>query len=325
MPLVLEISPMMPTLTIRLNTLLLVLLVFMAAAIIAILATRSNAGPLDPPAPPFVTGTFPQVQPRMPIPPVGWNGTFPIVIGQPGSYFFTQNLTGAANTDGISIVASSVTIDLNGFTLTGAGDGTHDGIVDNAAVSDTTIEHGVLTNWRAGMDIQGSTGGAIRDISASLNSYAGIISGIGQVVSDCTLHDNLWGINVRVYTQLRGCVIMQNGFAGGGVTGGGVQAEPASTIERNLIEFNAGHGNVITDGSSITISDNDLLTGVTGSDIYDTGGDNVVIRNRVTSCTSMALAAGTYAPITRLSGLGANAVGLVNTNVALNPNGAGLC
>ena len=36
---------------IRLNTLLLLLLVLMAAAIIAILATRSSAGPLDPPGP----------------------------------------------------------------------------------------------------------------------------------------------------------------------------------------------------------------------------------------------------------------------------------
>jgi len=44
---------------------------------------------------------------------------FPITICKPGSYVLGSNLTVPANTDGIDIAVSDVTIDLNGFTLKG--------------------------------------------------------------------------------------------------------------------------------------------------------------------------------------------------------------
>jgi hypothetical protein len=44
---------------------------------------------------------------------------FPISITQPGSYRLASNLTAPANTNAINITASNVTIDLNGFSVTG--------------------------------------------------------------------------------------------------------------------------------------------------------------------------------------------------------------
>ncbi len=73
-----------------------VLALFVVAAMTGVV----SGGPLDPSGPP--SSTLPQVEPRSPIPPVGWNGAFPIVISQPGSYFLTRSLNdGSTGTDGI--------------------------------------------------------------------------------------------------------------------------------------------------------------------------------------------------------------------------------
>src|SRR5271156_6144744 len=46
-------------------------------------------------------------------------GGFPYKITQPGSYKLSGNLVVPANTDGIDINVSNVTIDLNGFKISG--------------------------------------------------------------------------------------------------------------------------------------------------------------------------------------------------------------
>src|SRR2546423_2519484 len=45
---------------------------------------------------------------------------FPISITQPGSYRLSGNLTVPVSTNGIEILTSNVTIDLNGFSLSGS-------------------------------------------------------------------------------------------------------------------------------------------------------------------------------------------------------------
>ena len=47
-------------------------------------------------------------------------GGFPFTITQPGSYKLIGNLVVPANTSGILIQSNDVTLDLNGFSITGA-------------------------------------------------------------------------------------------------------------------------------------------------------------------------------------------------------------
>ncbi|MFT7773668.1 hypothetical protein [Roseateles sp.] len=53
---------------------------------------------------------------------------FPVTISQPGSYKLTSNLTVPAGQSGIVIASSDVTLDLNGFSITGTGTCTVAGI-----------------------------------------------------------------------------------------------------------------------------------------------------------------------------------------------------
>ena len=78
-------------------------------------------GSLTPPGAPAPTmKTLQQVEPRTPI------SALPFTISNSGSYYLTANLTGAAGSDGITILASDVTLDLNGFTMTGVRSGAID-------------------------------------------------------------------------------------------------------------------------------------------------------------------------------------------------------
>ena len=85
------------------------------AGLIALLSASvaSGQGPLTPPGAPAPTmKTLDQVEARKPIP----GGTSPFTISTSGSYYLTGNIT-VASGDVITINASNVTLDLNGYTI----------------------------------------------------------------------------------------------------------------------------------------------------------------------------------------------------------------
>ncbi len=86
-------------------------------------ALISRAGPLDPPAGP-VTPTYKtltEVEPRVAINAANTPGNSTCIfrITQPGSYYVTGNITGVSGKNGLEIGASNVTVDLNGYAVTG--------------------------------------------------------------------------------------------------------------------------------------------------------------------------------------------------------------
>src|ERR1017187_7412814 len=77
------------------------------------LATLHAQGSLTPPGAPAPTmKSLDQIEPRIAI------TNLPLTISQPGSYYFTANLD-YTNGTAIHVTTNNVTIDLNGFTLSG--------------------------------------------------------------------------------------------------------------------------------------------------------------------------------------------------------------
>jgi hypothetical protein len=153
------------------------------------------AGPLTPPAGPVAPTPGPE--PRIPISdtttPGDAESLFRITL--PGSYYLTGNITGVANKHGIKILATGVTLDLNGFELVGANAASaFDGVNDSTGTpSVISVINGTVRNWGddgISLAFGNAKGGRVSGITARSNFGDGISVGAGFVVSHCTAISN---------------------------------------------------------------------------------------------------------------------------------------
>lgn len=113
------------------------------------LAAAAPAGPLVPPAGSVAPTmkTLQEVEPRTVINGVNTPGdsdsTF--VIAQPGAYYLAESFGIASGKTGISVTASNVTIDLNGYTITGYA-GSKSAIVVEGQTVRVSVRNGIIIN-----------------------------------------------------------------------------------------------------------------------------------------------------------------------------------
>src|SRR5450432_1415795 len=101
-------------------------------------------GSLTPPAAPTPTmKSLDQIEPRTLI------TGLPFTISSPGSYVLVGNPIGASGSNGITVNADDVSIDLNGFEMVSGG-GTSSGIVINGVHTNVTVRNGTLLFWATG-------------------------------------------------------------------------------------------------------------------------------------------------------------------------------
>ena len=113
----------------------------------------------------------------------------PITIVQPGSYVLTENITGLAGVSGITIAGSGVTMDLNGFSLTGDETSLH-GIEVLPGTSGITIRNGALHYWGgAGVEGIAATAVNLENLEVTATGWAmaqpGLAVGPNSRVRDC--------------------------------------------------------------------------------------------------------------------------------------------
>jgi parallel beta-helix repeat protein len=212
---------------------------------------QGSLTPSGPPGPTFKTlGQIEAaLERRRPI------SSLPYVISESGSYYVTTNLTGVTTNNGITISNSNVSLDLNGFTLTGVT-GSYVGIVVYT-VTNVTIRNGTVHGWGSeGINAQnygtpksllferlmlsGNFSGintygpsVLRDIISQSNRFYGILCTDSRV-SNCLIYDN-GDDGVRANTsQLRDCMFRGNG-------GSGIQAI-WSQMESCMAVANKVHG-----------------------------------------------------------------------------------
>ncbi len=298
----------------RINTVLLLLVLLVLAGAVA---KGAFGGPLDPPGPPGSTmKTLEQVEARTPI------SSLPYTISSSGSYYLTGDLTGVAASDGITIEASDVTLDLNGLSLIGIAD-TGTGIVLNAT-NKVTILNGAVRSWRAngidgvtpgvtvtdvrvwennGTGIQVGDMAQLTRVSAVANGLNGIsVAGSGGIVSDCLSTNNSGMGIVAVQADIRGCWVEFN-------QSDGIRVSSDSTVSDNSVIANGSYVGGSAVGVHAVFAGNRLEdNNVVGNDVgvkADSGG-NVIARNSARqNSTAYDVAAGNaMGPVVNVAGVG---------------------
>jgi len=155
---------------------------------------------------------------------IGQPVQFPYVISQPGSYRLSSNLTVAANAPvgAIDIAASSVTLDMNGFTISCAGCSAGAPIGILVTGTDVLIRNGQITGFQgmqglgAGVSIQGTNAHPVEatmsHVSANNNGF-GFYSTPGStmtVMDSAASDDYIAGVAAQGQGIILRCNIIRN-------------------------------------------------------------------------------------------------------------------
>jgi Periplasmic copper-binding protein (NosD) len=189
---------------------------------------------------------------------------FPYTISTPNtSYRLTGSLTVPASTDGIDVTAPNVTIDLNGFSITGAG-GTSAIGINATGEGDVTVENGTVTGFTSGSGIDVGNNGIVKNMHADSNGTGIIVGGTYAVVQACTTNSNG---TAGILLNAAGSVISGNTVNG---NGNGINANLAASalIIGNTITNNTSDG-ILGGSSSVGYREN-LLLGNTSANIGGT-------------------------------------------------------
>ena len=172
---------------------------------------------------------------------------FPVEIRQPGSYRLASDLTVTDPTKhGILILAGPVTLDLNGFTIKGAGPGSCILPDENCGWgirSDnfpTVIMNGTVRDfWGHGIVMTGSLG-RIERVQVVANGLVGIETGRGTIISGCSINNNAYGgIFAGDRGIITGNVVAENGQVGIHIW---LPQSDGATVTDNTITANRGYG-----------------------------------------------------------------------------------
>jgi len=218
-------------------------------------------GPLTPPgAPAPAMKTLDQVEARTPLA----GGTSPVSIGS-GSYYLTGNLTVSTGANGITVTASNVTIDLNGFTLTGPTS-VATGIYLNGGVSNVTIVNGTIRNWGSdGINAVGNPHVRAEKVRIISNGGAGIDADVNAEVISCVAESNV-GAGIRGTDN---CLVKDTQvLSTTGVNSAGILLGAAAIVTGCIARGNSGDG--IAPGQGSIVSDclayNNTLNGILVAD-----------------------------------------------------------
>jgi len=238
-------------------------------------STARGQGSLTPPGAPGPTMlTLSQIEPRTPV------SYLPYAITNSGSYYLTANLTGVAGSNGITVMAGNVSLDLTGFTLSGVP-GSGDGITVVGGQINIVIRNGNLQGWD-GYGVNGTNGSQCRleHLLAWNNGSGGLAAGNSSTVENCGARLNLFnGITVGDGSVVKHSTATTNGLlftmypVGSGIVGGS-----GTVVSDCAASFNAAWG--------ITVSDNSTLTGCTASHNPAQGGIATGNRCTIIDCTA---------------------------------------
>jgi len=209
-------------------------------------------------------------------------GGYPYHITGHGSYRLTGNLTAPSGTDGIFVTATDVTIDLNGFRITGNGS-----VGINAVKDDVTVENGTVTGFGTGVDV--GFLGIVRNVHADVDGD-GIIVGLNSLVKGCTANNGTDATGSGI--SAGGVSVISGNTASGNANDGIDCAANACVISSNTANANKSTG-INCKGSGCLISGNTVYNNKTGIAAKDssTGYEGNVLKNTTDTSNATSIEA----------------------------------
>lgn len=202
----------------------------------------------------------------------------PTTITEPGSYILTRDIGDLSGVPTITIAASNVDLDLNGFTVTGSDPAIYAYSVRNLTIHDGFVNHddsGIYLGSVAGFAIRHlvikglwetalSAGGSNGVIEDNLVESATGISASGSLI---TVRNNL--VSGGLYLNCAGCRVIGNDI---GPTSSGTSPYIGMSI--------GGSGNIVRDN---------VVRGALSHGIEVSGNNSLLDGNVVTSCAGFGL------------------------------------
>jgi parallel beta-helix repeat protein len=260
------------------RTLLLSMALYCLAVPMRTVLAQGNLTPSGPPAP--TMKTLSQIEPRTPI------SSLPYTITSAGAYYLMANLTGVSGTNGITIAANDVTLDLKGYSLSGVA-GSIDGILVSGNRTNLWLGNGTIRGWgMEGIDGTTAQSSVFRELKIFGSGDVGLRSGTDAMVSRCTsIGNSQEGVLAFDNCQFSQCAARNNG-ASGILTGNNCR------ITDCQVQFNGYDGISTGAGCSISgcTSANNTHSGIsasTGSSISDCTAEANLIRgfDAATACS----------------------------------------
>lgn len=194
---------------------------------------------------------------------------FPVMLSAPGSYKLTGNLVVPAGLSGIVVTASGVTLDLNGFNISGPVVCTR-----NEASFAVVCTAPTATTW--GVELQGG-GNTVRNGSVR-GFYAGVrYFGADQIENVLTEHNAAYGVlsatSNGARTLIRGVRAQFNGGDGFNMSSALIQNSTSSANGGS--GFRAGrsviHDSVAVNNKQAGFSGNNMVVGRTMAEANSAG------------------------------------------------------
>jgi parallel beta-helix repeat protein len=211
-------------------------------------------------------------------------------IASSGYYYLTQNLTGLKSGANycIKITAKNVTLDGNGYSLTGSGTGygvyisvssvgnvtlknlTISGYERGIYLSSTvnsTIKDSVLQNNKYGIYLYSSSNNTIANVTANNNGDSGLYlysSSKYNTITNVTANNNYY-YGIYIYSSSNNNTIVGSSFSNNGDSGIYIESSGYNTITSTTVSYNGW------EGIYLYSSNNNKIIGSNLSNNFDSG------------------------------------------------------
>lgn len=204
----------------------------LALSALCIFSLSAVGGNLNPSAPPRPTmKTLDEVEPRVPI----HASDLPLTITEPNSYYLAENIHFKSIVPAITINVNDVTIDLQGFSLIGAGKVTGHGIYAASGIDNVSLSNGTIQNFDgSGVCLDGSSH-QLDHIRSFGNKSYGLRVGSYSNVSNCTCGGNgSTGLDTGDRCSITRCTSNNNGWNGFDVGTGSCMSNCTAAVNDNM-------------------------------------------------------------------------------------------